>query len=581
MRMSPGRRRAASTPLPTLALLVAGTLALAACDRGEPATAGGPPLARRLTESQYRNVIADVFGDDIKIGGRFEPGNRKNGLLAVGTSVVAVSPAGFEQYDAMARTIAAQALDEQHRARTVPCQPAKTTEADDACASQFLAGVGHRLFRRPLTETELSRQVAIADEAAKTLGDFYAGLEYGLAGLLEAPEFLFRSDSTEPDPAHPGQQRLTGAAKASRLSFLLWDSTPDDALLAAAEAGDLHSKEGLAKQVDRMLASPRLEDGVRAFFTDFLAFDKFEELAKDPQIYPAFGPKVARDAREQTLHTLTDLLVTKQGDYRDIFTAKQTFMTRALGVVYQVPVPKKDGWMPYEFAADDPRGGILTQISFNLLYSHPGRSSATLRGKAVRELLLCQPVPMPPANVSFNVVQDTNNPLYKTARERLTAHSTEPTCAGCHKITDPIGLALENFDGAGMYRSEENGAKIDASGDIDGTHYKDAAELGRALHDHPGTTACVADSLYRYASGRDYVAGEESWRDWLQKRFAGDGYKVPALLRRIATSDAFFAVAPAPAAAPKPATTAAADPTSTDQHPGTRAGANPLREAGL
>jgi hypothetical protein len=515
---------------------------LASCGPNEPATGGGPLEARRLTETQYRQTIADIFGEDIKIAGRFEPGIRKNGLLAVGTAVVAVSPSGFEQYDTMARSIAEQVVDEKHRGALIPCKPASPKAADPACAAQFLGKYGRMLFRRPLTGQELASPVDAANNAAKTLGDFYTGLEYGLARLLDSPKFLFREDVEEADPAHPGAMRLTGYSKAARLSFLLWNTGPDNDLIKAAETGDLDSKKGLSRQGDRLLASPRLEAGVRAFFSDFLGFDQFNELAKDPEIYPAFSSKVARDAQEQTLRTITDLLITRKGDYRDLFTTRKTFMTRPLGLVYRVKVTQKDGWQPFEFPADDPRMGILTQLSFTELHSHPGRSSATLRGKAVRELLLCEAVPMPPANVNFTVVQDTKNPVYKTGRERLTAHRTNPACAGCHKIMDPIGLALENFDGAGQYRSEENNAAIDTSGELDGVAYQDVAGLAKALRDNPATTSCLIGSVYRYAAGRDFDTGERAWQAWLAKGFVAGGYHLPDLLRQIATSDAFYAI---------------------------------------
>jgi hypothetical protein len=532
----------ATRSIKTAALSLFGAVALAACGPSEPPTAGAPPQAERLSEAQYRQSISDIFGPDIKVAGRFEPGIRKNGLLAVGDSVIAVSPAGFEQYDSMARGIASQIVDEKHRQALIPCTPIDSKKADAACARQTLGKYGRLLFRRPLTETELAGPAAMAGTAADTVGDFYTGLTYGLAQLLDSPNFLFRKDAVELDPDNQGKFRLTAFSKASRLSFFLWNAPPDDELLRAAESGEIQTRSGLAKQVDRMLASPRLEAGVRAFFIDFLDFDKFDALAKDPMIYPVFSTKVARDAEEQTLRTITDALITRDGDYRDIFTTRRTFMTRNLGIVYRVRVASEHGWEPYEFPAGDQHAGILTQLSFTELHSHPGRSSATLRGKAVREILLCEQVPMPPANVNFTVVQETNNPVYKTARERLTAHRTDPTCAGCHKLVDPIGLGLENFDGAGAYRDLENGAPIDASGDIDGIHFSNAAELGKAIHDDPAAVSCLVESVFRYAAGRDFDKGEKEWRGWIAKQFVADGYKLPALLRRIATSKAFYAV---------------------------------------
>jgi hypothetical protein len=519
-------------------------LLLAGCDPKEPASGGGPAQVRRLTEAEYRQTVADIFGDDIKVAGRFEPDMRAEGLLAVGTAKVTVTPAGFEQYDAMAQTIAAQVVDETHRDRLIGCKPANGQAPDAACASAFLKQAGFRLFRRPLTDDELRGAVDVAGNAARTLGDFHAGLAYGLADLLAAPEFLFRGDSTEPDPDHPGQLRLDSWSMASRLSFLLWDTAPDPELLAAAERGDLHDPRKLAAQVDRLLASPRLEKGMRAYFSDMLAFDAFDSLAKDSVIYPKFSLKVANDAREQTLRTITDFLVAQRGDYRDLFTSRKTYLTRNLGMLYRLPVETRNGWEAHVFPDSDPRAGLLTQISFLALHAHPGRSSATLRGKAIRELLLCEPVPMPPANVNFAIVQDTGNLKYRTARDRLTAHRTDAVCAGCHKIMDPIGLALENFDGAGQYRATENGAPIDASGALDGIAFKDAAGLGQAMHDNPATVSCLVGSVYRYATGRAAQPGEADYMAWLKGRFAADGYRLPSVLRRIALSDAFYRISP-------------------------------------
>ena len=546
----PGRARGRWAALVACSALVALAGASAFADP-EPATTGAEPLIRRLSQEQYRQVIADVFGPTIKIAGRFEPDIRQNGLLAVGAGRVSVTATGLEQYDAMARSVAAQVVSEPHRSTLVPCKPAALTDIDDACTSQFVAKAGRMLYRRPLTESEVKGQVAVADAATKKLKSFYSGLEMALAGMLEAPEFLFRQQTVEADPDHRGQYRLDAYSKASQLSFLLWDSTPDRMLLAAAENGELNSQKGLTKQVDRLLASPRVEAGVRAFFTDMLGFEDFTTLSKDAAIYPKFTPEVARDAREQTLRTLVDHLVTRKGDYRDIFTTRRTFLTPMLAAVYSLPLAAGadapngavDNWVPYEYGDGDPRGtGILTEVSFVALHSHPGRSSPTLRGKALREVLLCQKVPDPPGNVNFTVVQETNNPKYKTTRDRVTAHRTDPTCAGCHKLIDPMGLAMENFDSAGGYRKTENGAQIDSSGELDGMKFTDATGLGKAMHDNPAAPACLVNRLYSYSAGRPAVKGESEFVRYLEKGFAADGYRVPDLLRRIATSDALYRV---------------------------------------
>jgi len=549
IKSKPGRQRAVAAAV----FLASGVLASMApagihAARADQ-TVGGPVAMRRLTQEEYKQIIADVFGPTVKLGGRFEPDVREAGLLAVGASQVSVTASGIEQYDAMARAIASQVVDEQHRDSMVPCKPAKPTEPDDACAKQFLSKAGRLLYRRPLTEHELQAEIGAAAEATKKVKDFYAGLGLSLAGMLEAPQFLFRQEVSEPDPDHAGQLRLDAYSKASRLSFFLWDTAPDVQLLDAAEKGELNSEKGITKQVDRMLASPRIEAGVRAFFIDMLGFDTFETLAKDPTLYPKFNPRVANDAQEQTLKTIVQVLLTDKGDYRDLFTTRKTFLTQALASIYRVPIAPPDGmwnsWVAYEYPADAEQAGILTEASFVALHSHPGRSSPTLRGKALRQVLLCQKVPDPPGNVNFAVVQDTTNPLYKTARERVTAHRTEPTCAGCHKLIDPAGLAMENFDTIGGYRSMENGAAIDASGDLDGTKFSDAIGLGKAVHDHPAVPACLVSRVYSYAVGHKPAKSEADWlKGTVEKQFAADGYRVPALLRGIATSEAFYRVTP-------------------------------------
>ena len=505
-------------------------------------------FARRLTPEQYRTIIADVFGSSIKIGGRVDPAPRVDGLIEVGAAQVSVSPSSMEQYESIARSVAAQVTDAQHRDVLIPCKPKDQGAPDDACARQFLGAVGGLLFRRPLTEEEFALHVNAAHGAAAATKSFYNGLSLALAGLLSEPEFLFRDEVAVPDPAHRGELKLTDYSKASRLSLFLWNSIPDEQLLAAARKGDLDSKSGLARQVERMVASPRLEAGLRAFFADMLHFDEMAGLTKDTAIYPKFSSQAAADAREQTLRTIVDLLLTEHGDYRDIFTTKKTYLTKALAAIYRVPLTvdepngAPDTFRPYTFAANDPRAGVLMEVSFVALNAHPGRSSPTLRGKALREVLLCQKVPPPPGDVKFDIVQDTSKPVYKTARDRLTAHRSNPVCAGCHRLIDPIGLALENFDGAGDYRTSENGAPIDTSGELDGKKFASALELAQAVHDNPAATSCLVDRLSAYALGRSPSKAESPWVDDLKADFAKDKYVVPDLMRRIAESPEFYRV---------------------------------------
>jgi hypothetical protein len=522
-------------------------LGAAACDRPEPRAEGTPPILRRLTQDQYRNVIRDAFGADIEFGGRLDPDLRDDGLIALGAAQATITPVGFEQYDALARSIAAQLMEPRRRAMLLTCK----LEAPDGglardCARTVLNQVGRALFRRPPTESQLDRAVQLSDEAAARLADPYQGVQSGLAMLLASPSFLFIKEQTEPatGASADGAVRLDAYSRAARLSFLLWNSAPDEALLAAAEAGQLNTAAGLGAQVDRMMASPRLEAGVRAFFRDFLQLANFEAVAKDPVIYPKFSPTVAVDAPEQTLRTVVAHVIGRDGDYRDLLTTRDTYLTRALGVIYQVPVEPGHGWTPYRFGEDDPRAGLLSQLSFTALYALPGRSSPTLRGKAVREILMCQEVPPAPPNVDFTKFEAASLQGRNTARDRLAAHSTDPTCAGCHKVIDPIGLALERFDGVGALRDREGGASIDVTGELDGVSYTGAAGLGRVLHDNPALPACVVRRLYAYATGHAPAPGDTAWLDHLMRAFAGDGYRVKGLLRRIAASENFYRIMP-------------------------------------
>lgn len=507
---------------------------------GEPDPVGGPAMVRRLTEAQYRATIADVFAPDIPIAARFEKPVRSEGLIAIGTGESGMSPFAMEQYDAAAQGIAAAVLSPKRRKEFLPCLPKDSMAFHEECARKFLSQTGMMLFRRPLDDAEVSKFVGLSRRAHAKLGNFYSGLELSLYTMLVSPEFLFRIEQTAPGDA----SELDAYSKAARLSFFLTNSTPDRELLRAAHAGELDGGWGLARQVNRLMASDRFEGSVRAFFADMLQFDRFGELSKDPEIYPAFNSQVIADAQEQTLRTIVHQLITKDGDYRDLFTTRETFLTRPLGVIYRTPVASRGDWEHVVFARDANRGGIQSQVSFLALYAHPGRSSPTLRGRAVREIFLCQKVPDPPANVNFADIEAAVHKKNSTARDRLVMHATEASCAGCHKVMDPLGLTMEKYDGLGMYRTAENGALIDTTGSLDGTNFDTNAGLGKALRNHPETPRCVAERMFKAAVGRDITWGERPYLDWLDTQFANDGYRIPELMRRIALSRDFFAVSP-------------------------------------
>ena len=533
-------------------------LGLAGCSRGtgEPEGSASPLRVRLMSAKQYTQSVSYLFGADVAdaVPAPLPPLARTSGLLASGAASIGVTSDQLQQIQTAAAAIAAKVVDEEHRDFLIPCKPKSDKAADAACATQFLQKTGRLWFRRPMEPQRLERFVKAAGSASDELKDFYGGLAIALEGMLVSPDALFIVDGAEADPDHKGQRRLDAYSLASRLSFFLWNSAPDDSLLKAAESGELYTRKGREKAVNAMLASSRLEDGVRAFFDDMMGFNDFDSLAKDPKAYPTVTGATLADAREQTLRTVIDHLLTKQGDYRDLFTTRETFMSMNLAAIYGVPTV--NGWVPYTFPEGSPRAGLLTQVSFLATHAHPARSSVTRRGKALRELFLCQIVPMPPPNVDFSKLDDPD-PSLKTARERLKVHTTNASCAGCHKIMDPMGYPLEHFDGAGQYRETENGAQLDTSGTIDGVAFKDVAGLGKALHDHPALPTCLVNRVYSYGTGGPAsVSQDKLLLEHFKERFATEGYKLPDLLRDIALSDAFSEVREGKSQLPPPTKTA-------------------------
>jgi len=530
-------------------LIALGLAALATACGGERRAPAGPPAepvdsasvmrARLLTGEQYEAAVAAVFGADVAgaVVPPVPPTPRVDGLAASGAALVGVSPDQLQQVQIAAAVIAEKAIDEDHRGFLVPCAPEDPTKPDDACATAFLGAAGRLWFRRPLEPDALEAYAAAAAYGAELLDDFYAGLGLALEGMLASPEALYIIDRPHPDDAGLPRPRLDAYSLASRLSFFLWNGPPDARLLDAAQSGALLDPAARAGIVDAMLESPRIEEGVRAFFDDMLHFDEFATLAKDPSVYPALTGATLADAREQTLRTVVDHLIVQDRDYRDLFTTRETFVSPDLAAVYETPTTK--GWRRHVFPEDGLRRGVISHVSFLAAHAHPSRSSATLRGKALREIFLCQTIPDPPPNVDFSNLEEPD-PTVRTARGRLRIHNENPSCAGCHKLMDPVGLAMENFDGGGRYRATEDGAALDTSGELDGVVYDDIRGLASALRDHPALSECLVERMYAYASGGP-LSGRRDWpmTEYLEAEFVAGGHRLPALMRTIALSETF------------------------------------------
>ena len=509
----------------------------------------------RLTAEQYRNSIRDIFGDSIEItGNAIAAGVREAGLMAVGGRRLTLSSSEVESYEVLALDVANQVMSPSRRNTLIPCRPENENVFDGDCVREFISTVGFHLFRRPLSEYEIGSYSAMASKATESLGGFYIGLQAALVGMMVSPDFLFRIERSVPSQETPGIRRLDAWSRASRLSFFLWNTTPSPALLQAAQSGERMFEAGLDEQVQQMIASPRIEDGLRAFFSDMLAFDRFDTLDIDTTLYPKFTKNVEDEAREQTLRTIADHLLEQDMDYRDLFDSRKTFLTPALAALYGVPISIRQEmggvvpWVPYEYPEDHIRVGLLGQATFLSLFSHPGASSPTLRGKAVREHLLCQTIPPPPGDVDFSLVRDTDNPEFRTARDRLTEHRNNPTCAGCHTLMDPIGLALEIFDASGVFRNMENGALIDTSGQWLGQEYSDARELTLMLKKDPTLTSCLVQRAYNYGTAREPTPSEVQWLNSTHSQLRQEGVYWRELLQRISENPDFYTV---PEASPK------------------------------
>lgn len=496
----------------------------------------GQVAIRRLTTSQFYNSILDVFGSDVVVPKFSEPDVSFGGLLSVGASQTSFSPRGVDSLEDAAYQISEQALDSEIlKSRIVPCAPAGIQ--DDTCAEATVESLGRLLWRRALSEEELSLFTQLAGESAVALGDFYDGLEFAIAGLLQSPHFLYRVETGVSDANSETGRRFSQYDIASRLSFFLWNTTPDHELLSAAEAQELSNRAGLFTQANRLLESDRARGGLRNFFTEFLRLYELDHLSKDPTIFEHFSDSLGSAAAQETLLLIEYLVFDAESDFRELFTTQETFINPLLASIYNIPAPDPTGFGFTELPESTGRRGLLGHASFLAAHAHAVSSSATLRGKAIRTILLCQNIPAPPVDVDTSIPEPSGETL--TLRDRVAEHLENPSCAACHLMTDPIGLGLENFDGIGRWRTSDHGETIDASGDLDGVLFNNSVELGQVLSEHPGLTDCLVKRLSRYATGRIETQQEGHHLNRLEEQFLTHGFRVKPLVMEIIMSPLF------------------------------------------
>ena len=496
-----------------------------------------PAVLPRLTTRQYRNSVEALLGEALPPL-NVEPDTNPYLFYSIGATTTTLSELGVQMYEEAAETVATAVFDDAtRRAELVGCTPATP---GDSCVSEFLSSFGRRAYRRPLTSVEFERWTGIATDLAE--GDPWQGLRMAVSGMLQSPNFLYRVELGEPDPEDPTMLRYTGYEMASRLSFLLWNVAPDDELLDAAQAGDLMTTEGLTAHVERMLDGPEARTAVQDFFGQYFDLGRLNGLTRDPTTYPLFSSSLPESMRNEVRLLVDDFVFRRDEDIRKIFSTRTTFVNDDLAELYGVTAPGATAisFVAVELPEDGPRAGMLTSAAFLAMNAHETENSPTLRGKYIRERVLCQPVPPPPDDVDTTIPPDTGEGT--TLRERLEAHRENPECAACHAFIDPPGFLFEHFDPIGVYRTEDNGYPIDASGELDGVVLDGAADLAALLGEDPRVGRCVAIQLFRHANGRLEQDGELTAIADIDDRFSARGYRFRELLIELVTHDAFRTV---------------------------------------
>jgi len=494
----------------------------------------GPSYARRLNRFEYNNTVRDLLGDQTAPANDFPSEERRNGFDNNATALQ-ISPTLAEQYMNAAERLAAAAL--ANMPALVPCDPIK--DGEDACAKSFIAAFGAKAFRHPLSVAENAR-LWTAFDAGRKLTDFKTGLQLVLETALQSPEFLYRVEFGTAPQVGQTVVKPTSFEMASRLSYLLWQSMPDDALRAAAQQDKLVSNDDIFAQVDRMLKDPKARAVVAHFNELWFHLDQYDVLEKDVSVFPAFTADIAGLMAEESYRFLDHVIWDGAGDIGSILTAPYTFMNAKLASYYGVPGVVGDSFVRVNL---DPtqRSGLLTQGGLLSVLAKSNQTAPVHRGKFVREQLLCDELPPPPPDI---IIKPPELSSTLSTRERFAQHSASAACSGCHQLMDPIGLTFENYDGAGKYRTTENNKAIDVSGeitqsDVTGT-FQGVTGLAQKLSTSQKVKSCMARSWFRYAYGRAETDADACALAEVNQKFKESGYKITSLIVALAKTDAFL-----------------------------------------
>lgn len=461
---------------------------------------------RRLTHSQYNHTVRDLLGDQTSPANQFPPEDFVNGFRNQ-SRAQNLSPLLIEAYSAAAERLARNTFRGGDTHGLLPCK-----QATPSCRARFIREFGLKAFRRPLEAAEQKRYEALMAREK----DLAAGAQLVVEAMLQTTSFLFRLDES-------ADARWKPYVTASRLSYSIWDSLPDQELLEAAARGELNSSQGVEKASRRMLDHTRARESFSEFLSQWMRFDRVLTASKDRRKFPLFTRETAVAMTEEARLFVGDL-VWNDRPFMDLFTAGYGYVNSDLAAIYGVKAPVKE-FDRVSFPAGSERAGLLGQALFLALTAKPEDSSPTARGLFVREQFLCQHVPEPPAGVNTNLPPVTEEKP-QTNRDRMSEHATNPSCATCHRLIDPIGFGFERFDAVGAKREKfqlqfasmrrgESGNRrgplktvdleIDASGYVAGlpeSQFSSPSQLGSVLAKSVQCQECVVKQYFRYTLGR-------------------------------------------------------------------------------
>lgn len=403
----------------------------------------------------------------------------------------------------------------------------------EACWKQVIGDFARKAWRRPVSGDEVASLVGLVKLAMAEGDDENEGVKLALRAALVSPHFVFRVE-LDPDPLSPSPHPLGDHELASRLSYFLWSSMPDDALMAAADGGKLQAPDEIGKQVERMLADPKASSFVENFTGQWLYTRALDAHEPDYDAYPAFDDELREAMREETTRFFRELL-DGEHDAHELITADFTFVNARLAKHYGLPAPAGEGFQRVQLSGD--RRGVLGHGSLLTVTSLPKRTSPVKRGKWVLTQLLCSaPAPPPPGVEGIEQKKDAKGSM----RQILEEHRKNPDCAYCHRSMDPIGFGLEHFDGVGAFRQMDGVFPIDDSGELpDLGTFDGARQMTDLLAKDPSFGKCLTRQLYTYALGRGSTSSDSPYLDDINKQFQAKNSRMKALIAAIAQSEPF------------------------------------------